>query len=83
MFVWLYPDKYFPAPAVRVVILARTAHAGFAKAKVKAQSKTKTTFVSFGSNFFQKVCGVWGNAPRPATVCANAYNNGIGKNKKA
>jgi hypothetical protein len=40
----LYPGKYRPAPAGRAVILARPAHTGFGKAKVKAQSKAKNYF---------------------------------------
>jgi hypothetical protein len=43
MFARLYPGKYSPAPAVRVVILTRTAHAGFGKAKVKATRSKKIT----------------------------------------
>jgi hypothetical protein len=61
MFVRLYPGKYSPAPAVRVVILTRTAHAGFGKAKVKARSKIKNYFCKvFGQTFFKKFvgCGV-------------------------
>jgi hypothetical protein len=43
---------------VRVVILTRTAHAGFGKAKGKARSKTKTTFVKFLIKlFFKKFVG--------------------------
>jgi hypothetical protein len=58
-FVRLYPDKFRPAPAVRVVILTRTAHAGFGKAIVKAQRKTKNYFCKvFDQTFFKKFAGV-------------------------
>jgi hypothetical protein len=58
MLVRLYPDKFRPAPAVRVVILTRTAHAGFGKAKDHAQSKSKITFVKFLIKLFSK--SLWG-----------------------
>jgi hypothetical protein len=66
MFVRLYPDKFRPAPAVRVVILTRTAHAGFGKAIVKARSKKKPTLVKFLIKLFSK--SLWGVGQRP-TVC--------------
>jgi hypothetical protein len=57
--VRLDPDKFRPAPAVRVVILTRTAHTGFGKAKVKARSKTKNYFCKvFDQTFFKKFAGV-------------------------
>jgi hypothetical protein len=59
MFVRLYPDKRSPAPAERAVILARSAHAGFGKAKGKAQSKAKNDFCKvFDQTFFKKFAGV-------------------------
>jgi hypothetical protein len=58
MFVRLYPDKFRPAPAGRAVILARPAYAGFGKAKVKAQSKSKNYFCKvFDQTFFKKFVG--------------------------
>jgi hypothetical protein len=58
MFVRLYPGKYSPAPAVRVVILTRTAHAAFGKAIVKARGKAKNYFCKvFDQTFFKKFVG--------------------------
>jgi hypothetical protein len=58
MLVRLYPDKYHPVPANRAVILARLAHAGFGKAKVKARSKIKNYFGKvFDQTFFKKFVG--------------------------
>jgi hypothetical protein len=52
MFVRLYPDKFRPAPAGRAVILARSAHADFGKATVKARSKLKINLLK---RFFVKL----------------------------
>jgi hypothetical protein len=52
MFVRLYPDKFRPAPDERAVILARSSHAGFGKAKVKAWGKTKINLLK---RFFVKL----------------------------
>jgi hypothetical protein len=58
MLVRLYPNKYRPAPADRAVILARSAHADFGKAKVKARSKAKNYFCEvFDQTFFKKFVG--------------------------
>jgi hypothetical protein len=58
MFVRLYPNKYRPAPADRAVILARSAHAGFGKAKDKARDKAKNYFCKvFDQTFFKKFVG--------------------------
>jgi hypothetical protein len=58
MLVRLYPDKFRPAPAVRVVILTRTAHTGFGKTNVQARSKAKNYFVKFLVKLFSK--SLWG-----------------------
>jgi hypothetical protein len=51
-------EQLFPEPAGRAVILARSAHAGFGKAKVKARSKTKNYFCKvFDQTFFKKFVG--------------------------
>jgi hypothetical protein len=86
MFVRLYPDEYSPAPAGRVVILTRPAHAGFGKAKVKAQSKSKNNLLKrfFVKLFSLKKVRGCGQRPRPAYVGTKAYDkSNRAKNQKA
>jgi hypothetical protein len=59
MLVRLYPNKFRPAPAVRVGIVTRTAYAGFRQSESFATAEQTIYLVKFLIKLFSKSLRVW------------------------